>query len=275
MENAPAAIQKKLFSRPSRSATLQSMKASFRIFFRFVHGAILLTGLCALLLAAAQFTNGPWLVYKSLSEITDPFPGPPTHILVMGGSGIPGGSGLIRTFYAAQAAAELPEADVLVAMPLGPSQSVASRAYLDELRLRGVDSRRIRILDGGRNTRGQALRLAEHLAGRTNPIPCVLLVSSPEHIRRTAACIRKAFAGENREIHLGALPAFPLSIEDPLPWRAAALDRPGSVPALRSAVPDIGSSLRLRYGLWGNLGYTLDSVREGAALFYYRLRGWL
>jgi uncharacterized SAM-binding protein YcdF (DUF218 family) len=256
------------------------MKALFRIGFRLARGGLLLFGLLGLLFAAAQFTNLPWRVYKSLSEIADPFPGPPTHILVMGGSGIPGESGLMRTFYAARIAARNPEAEVLVAMPLGAAQSDASRAYLDELLLRGVRAERIHILPDGRNTREQALRLAEYLAGWTHEPPRVLIVTSPEHIRRTAACIRKTCNASlatfpRRRARLAALPAHPLSIEDPLPWKAADLDSSGPAPATRAVVPDIGSSFTLRYHFWANLGYTQDALREYVALLYYRLRGWL
>lgn len=256
------------------------MKAFFRIGVRWARGALLLFGLACLLLAAAQFTNLPWRAYKSLAVVDDSFDGAPTHILVMGGSGIPGESGLMRTFYAARIAARNPEAEVLVAMPCDAARSEVSRAYRDELLLRGVSAERIRILPDGRNTREQALRLAEYLAGWTREPPRVLIVTSPEHVRRTAACIRKTCnvdlaAFPRRRTRLAASPAHPLSIEDPLPWKAAELDGPESAPAARAAVPDIGSSLMLRYNLWANLKYTQDALREYAALGYYRLRGWL
>jgi uncharacterized SAM-binding protein YcdF (DUF218 family) len=247
------------------------MKASFRILFRLAHGVLLLFGCLALLFAAAQFTGLPWHAYTHLAEIPPPGCDCPTHILVMGGSGIPGESGLMRTFYAAQAAAQYRAAEVLVAMPLGTAQSDASRAYLDEIHLRGVATERIRILDGGRNTREQALRLAEHFADRTNAA-CVLIVTDPEHICRTAACIRQACAEKHIEIQLNARPAFPTSIEDSLVYQAADLDAPA---AHTQAVPDIGSSPRFRYNLWANLGYTQDALRENTAILYYRLRGWL
>ena len=246
------------------------MKTVFRSLFRLGRGLACGAGICALLLAGAQFTNLPWRVYKHLFTLSAPCPGSPSHILVMGGSGIPGETGLMRTFYAAQAARRHPGAELLVAMPLDATASEASRAYVDELRLRGVDGARIHILDRGRNTREQALRLAEYLAAWTNPPARVLIVTSPEHVRRTAACIRKTCAAQ-----IDALPAQPLSIEDPLPWTAAELDAGGRATAIRAAVPDIGASLHLRYNLWANLRYTQESLREGAALLYYRLRGWI
>lgn len=250
------------------------MKMTLRPFLRLLRGTLLLIGSLSLLALAAQFTNLPWRAYRRLAEIPDPCPHRPSHILVMGGSGIPGESGLMRTFYAAQAAHRHPEAQVLVALPLGVSQSEASRAYLDELRLRGVPAERLRILADGRNTREQALRLAESFAGQTNLFH-VLVVSDPEHIRRAAACIRKTCAESGVSVHLAALPAHPVSIEDPLPWRAAELDAPGTAPATQALVPDIGSSLHLRYNLWSNLKYSFDALREYTAWLYYRLRGWL
>lgn len=192
----------------------------------------------------------------------------------MGGSGIPGESGLCRTFYGAEAARLHRRAQVLIALPLGTNESFASRAYVGELHLRGVAARRIRVLAGGRNTREQALRLVETLATATNAAH-VLIVTDPYHVRRTAACLRKAAAQRSFNMRLSGLPVFQLSIDDPLAFRAEDLDAPGPAPATRAAVPDVGSALRLRYDVWNNLGYVVDVLREETALAYYRLRGWI
>jgi len=245
------------------------MKTTLRILFRVLRGGLALLGMLALLYGAFLFSPYPWRIYKSLWAFPNPSILPPTHILVMGGSGIPGESGLMRTFYAAEAARENPEAELLIAMPLGAADSPASRAYFDEIHLRGIPAQRIRILEGGRNTREQAIRLAEVLAKETNAT-CVLIVTSPEHTRRTAAAIRKTC-----DTPVQAFPAFPLSLEDPLPWSVEELDTPEPAPIARAVVPDIGSSMRLRYSLWTNLRYTHEALREYAALLYYRLRGWI
>lgn len=251
------------------------MKTAFRSFFRLVRAAAFLFGLVALLFAAAQFTPYPWRLYKSLSRIPGGSDGgTPTHVLVMGGSGIPGESGLSRTFFGAQAARLHRQAEVLVALPLDTNRSFASKAYVDELRLRGVPAKRLRVLDGGRNTREQAMRLAERLAGRTNDAG-VLIVTSPDHVRRTAACLRKACADAHVPVRLQALPAFPLSIEDPLEYAAADLDAPGHASAARAVVPDVGPSFVLRYNFWVNFGYSMGALREYAAMAYYRFRGWI
>ncbi len=247
-----------------------------RVAARILRGTMAVAGLLALVLAFAQFTPWPWRAYRRLGELPEPSSQPPTHILVMGGSGIPGPSGLMRTFYAAEAAGLHPDADVLVAMPLDANQSEASQAYLQEIQLRGVLPERLSILSGGRNTREQALRMLEHLGqDATNAV--VLIVSDPSHIRRTAACLRKVGVP-----HLAAMPAHPLSIEDPMIWRVREMQAqscsepvPGAPSAAQPLVPDVGSSLVLRYSLWNNLAYSHDSFREYCALLYYRLLGWI
>ncbi|NLG34341.1 MAG: YdcF family protein [Lentisphaerae bacterium] len=243
---------------------------------RLVRTLLVAAGAAALLAAALQFTGIPWRAYNRLADVPGATPLEPTHILLMGGSGIPGKSGLMRTYYAALAAARHPDADLLVAMPLGDDTSESSSAYLDELRLRGVLSERMRILPGGRNTREQALRLAEHLAQEI-PTASVLIVSDPPHIRRTAACLRRVGFR-----HLAAFPAHPVAIEDPLGWKAAELEIHSCTAPAESApppplpfVPDIGVSTTLRYNLWNNLGYSVDALREHTALLYYRLHGWI
>jgi len=245
------------------------MEKLFRILLRVTRIILMTMGGLALLFIAVQFSPLPWRIYKGLWEVPAPSTESPTHILVMGGSGIPGESGLMRTFYAAEAARQNPDADLFIAMPLGATDSPASQAYRDEIEWRGISGKRIHILEGGRNTREQAIRLAELLAKETNGT-CVLIVTSPEHTRRTAAAIRKTC-----EVPLRAFPAFPISLEDPLPWAAAELDAPEPAPVARTLIPDIGSSMSLRYSLWANLRYTHEALREYTALFYYRLRGWI
>ena len=254
------------------------MKKTLRLVIRTLRALLVLLGLLLLVGGAIQFTNLPWWLYDRLNHLPRPAPeAPPSVILLMGGSGIPGDSGLMRTFYGAEAARLFPAAELLVAMPLDADESVASRAYLDELLLRGAAADHIRILPLGRNTREQALRLADWLA--TTPAPHrVLIVTDPEHVRRTAAAVRRACADRQIPVELTAMAADPVSLEDPLPWRAAELSTaPPAAPSRRGvpSVPDIGPTIHLRYNLWNNLNYSQRAFREYAALLYYRLQGWL
>jgi len=252
------------------------MKSGLRFLGRTVHGFVLLAGGAALLGTAIQFTPLPWRAYRWLGECPNPSAGPPTHILVMGGSGIPGKSGLMRTFYGAEAARRHPRAEVLVAMPLTAGESDASQAYLEEMEQRGVPPERMRILPDGSNTREQAMRLAEHL-GAGAAESSVLIVSDPEHIRRCAAALRKTGISQ-----VAALPAHSLSIDDPLPGRPPAPPPPvpPTAPESPGTPPDhsrsgAGSSPVLSYQFWNHLHYSLDVLREWTALAYYRFRGWI
>lgn len=250
------------------------VKPALKCLFRIGHHALLLLGLAALLLGALQFTNLPWLAYKRLADVPHPSPREPSIILLMGGGGIPGDTGLMRTYYAARAAEQHPRARILVAMPFGAAQSCASRAYLDELRLRGVPPERISILAGGGNTREQALRLAEHL-GPGASTEAVLIVSDPSHIRRVAGSLRGAGI-----VQVAAMPAQPFSIEDSPPWSSLADPAPLPPHTELTAQPLIPApstriSPRWRYDIWTHLGFSHKALREYVALAYYRLRGWI
>ena len=231
-----------------------------RHLWRLLRALLIATGVISLCLFALQWTPCPWRAYEHLSNLPNPASAPPTHILLMGGSGIPGKSGLIRTYYAARAAAQYPDAGLVVAMPLDANDSDASAAYLHELRMRGVPPHQMRVMPGGRNTREQAIRLHELLDGE-HAAASILIVSDPYHIRRTAACLRKVGLTQ-----LSAMPSHAESIEDPLEWRAdeltaaacsASLERhvdsdgdpAGQQPAKSDEPAGVGGSLHLRYSL--------------------------
>jgi uncharacterized SAM-binding protein YcdF (DUF218 family) len=248
------------------------------VVLRTLRCGLALLGATTLAAVLAQFTQLPWNTYKWLAEFPEPTDRAPTHILLMGAGGIPGESGLMRTFYGAVAAGLHPDAELLVAMPQGAEESEASRAYLDELRLRGVPVERLSILDNGRNTREQALRMAERL-GDANASSAVLVVTDPTHVRRTALSLRRAGVA-----HVAAMPAFQYSLEDSTPWGTSP-DRathsctepdiafqPTPQPAAESV---LGRFTLLRYAFWNHLGYTFETSREVVALGVYRLRGWI
>ncbi len=253
---------------------VNTMKPALKCLAQLGHHILLWLGVIALLLGALQFTNLPWLAYKRLADVPHPSSRNPTIILLMGGDGVPGESSLLRTFYAARAAEQYPRARLLVAMPFGTSQSSASRAYLDELQLRGVPPKRMSVLAGGNNTREQSLRLAEHL-GPNATTEAVLVVSDPSHIRRVAGSLRGAGV-----VHVAAMPAHPFSIEDTPPWTTLADSIPLSPTRQTDSTPPLPPpstriSARWRYDIWTQLGLSLKALREYVAIAYYHFRGWM
>jgi uncharacterized SAM-binding protein YcdF (DUF218 family) len=189
-------------------------------------------------------------------------------IIMLGGSGMPSESNLMRSWYTARAAVSYPEVPVVVVMPGDPADAGSTPAMIrKELMIRGVDSTRIRFENEGTNTRSQALACAKLMeealpAMMENDLP-VMLVTSPENMRRSLLCFRKAGFSK-----VTGLPAFENAAEADFTFRDDDL---GSDPVL---VPDVGNNLQLRYQVWTHLRYEILFMREMLALAYYRLRGW-
>jgi hypothetical protein len=129
-----------------------------------------------------------------------------------------------------------------------------------ELVLRGVNPGNIRFEQKGTNTRSQALNCS-HLIRTSSP---VLLVTSPENMRRSVLCFRKV----GFETVYG-LPAFENAAEADFSFADNEL---GGNKAL---VPDIGKNTTIRYQVWTHLKYEILIVRECLAITYYKLRGWI
>ncbi|OQB81544.1 MAG: hypothetical protein BWX87_00525 [Bacteroidetes bacterium ADurb.Bin123] len=185
----------------------------------------------------------------------------PAHIILLGGSGMPSESNLIRGWYAACAAEAIPASRIVIVMPGDTSDFEGTPRKMErELAIRGIAGERILFESTGTNTRSQALACAA-LLGTNLP---VMLVTSPENMRRSILCFRKAgFAEAN------ALPAFDNPSEADFSFRDDDL---GSAPPL---VPDVGNNFQIRYQVWTHLKYEVMIVREFMALAYYRLRGWI
>lgn len=213
-------------------------------------------GLVALALAVLCFSPVPWRLYRWLSTDRPPA-GNPAFIVVLGGGGIPSETGLMRTYEAAALARRFPGATLIVALPSeGEPEAGAPGLMKAELVMRGVEAGRILLEPRGRNTHEQALNAAEMIPGpETNR---VLIVTSPEHVRRAAGAFRKAGFGAA----CGA-PAFEETADYELNYDQEAGE------------PDLGRLPVLRYDFWNNLGYLDRSARELAALGYYRWMGWI
>ena len=220
-----------------------------------------LVGLCgvgALALGLLALTPLPWKAYAWLGRGGDELKGGPAFIVLMGGGGIPSESGLMRCYETALQAQRFPKARVLVAMPYEEGESDASNRVADELVLRGVRRDRILRERRGHHTREQAVESFRLLdAGRRQP--AMLVVSSPEHVRRSVLAFRKA----GFEQVAGAA-SYGQNLKADLTL----------TPASRLPVPNPVHSTWLRYRVWDTLAIELRVLRELTALAYYRARGW-
>lgn len=231
---------------------------------RWMRGALQALGAVMALAILAALLGLPWPVYRWLYEVDAGVDGAPDVIVMMGGGGIPSESGLTRAWQTAREAARFPKARVVVAMPFEPGEGGTNRsAVVRELMLRGVSEARLEQEGQGRHTREQALRLRAMLEGRQDQVR-VLVVTSPEHVRRSVLAFRKAGLAKVR-----GRPVLQQELKADLVY--------GEKPSLKDLKSDslIGHSLMLRYRFWDNLLLEIKVARELAALAYYKAKGWI
>lgn len=236
---------------PELNLTHRILRLGLRVLIQVLGGLALLMWLLAL-------TPLPGLAYGWLGRVEAPPAGAPELIVMMGGGGIPSESGLMRCYATAALARQHAKARVMVAMPFEPGEGPGRpSAVVQELMLRGVEKSRITQEGAGRHTREQALKVWT-LAGGEKRQPVVTVVSSPEHIRRSALSFRRVGFAK-----VGGAPAFSQHLEANL-----ALTESGTM-------PNPAHSVLLRYRMWDNLLLEIKVLRECTALLYYRVRGWI
>ncbi len=185
----------------------------------------------------------------------------PSLVIFLGGGGMPSESNLIRCWFTAFAAKSFPHSSVVIVMPGDTTDNGSTPSRIEaELILRGVEKERCRFVNWGTNTRSQALACA----GAFDADTPVLLVTSPENMRRSVLCFKKAGFG-----HVGALPAFENAAEADFTFIDDDLG--GNSPV----IPDVGHNMQVRYQIWTHLKYEILICREFLALAYYQIRGWI
>lgn len=215
------------------------------------------------MLVIYAFTSGPFWQYYHLGTKNSDFIFAPDYIVLLGGSGMPSESNLIRAYYAAKIGKEYPALPMIIALPgdtTEPSSAVIQLA--DELIHRGIETDRIMFEPDGINTRSQAMSILKMVMDTSVNIK-IVIVTSPEHMRRSLLCFRKAGFR-----YVGGYPAFEYAIESDI---TAKKDDFGG----RRFVPDVSNSISLRYRLWVHLKYEIIVFREYIALAYYKLKGWI
>jgi len=221
-------------------------------------------GILFVVLIALCFTTLPYRGYYWLGTSQSKITEKPDYIVLLGGSGMPSESNLMRAFFVYRAATESPESQIVISIPGNTADpNSTARRIANELVRKGINQERILYAEIGTNTRSQAMQLlnfnSENMVQKS-----LLLVTSPEHMRRAVLVFEKA--GFKR---VNALPSFENSLEGDLVFNDDELG------GHKTFVPDIGSNLLVRYEFWTQLKYEILIAREIAALGYYRLRGWI
>ncbi len=221
-------------------------------------------GILFLAMLILSFTTLPYWGYYWLGTSQSKITGKPDYIVLLGGGGMPSESSLMRVFFVHRAAIESPDSRIVISIPGDPADSLSTaRMVAAELILKGITAERILFEQTATNTRSEAIQLQnfnqESLTGKS-----VLLVTSPEHMRRSVLVFKKAGFK-----NVSALPTFENAIEANLFFDDDQLG------GNKTAIPDIGGNTSVRYQFWNHLKYEILIAREMAASGYYWLRGWI
>lgn len=231
---------------------------------KVLRALLLISGILFLVILILSFTTLPYWGYYWLGTSQSKISGKPDYIIFLGGGGMPSESSLMRAFFVHRAAVESPESKIVISIPGDPTDSLSTaRMVATELISKGIAAERILYEQTATNTRSEAIQLQifnqEKLTNKD-----ILLVTSPEHMRRSVLVFKKAGFSK-----VSALPTFENAIEANLFFDD---DKLGGDKVL---VPDIGDNTSVRYQFWNHLKYEILIAREMAALGYYKLRGWI
>jgi len=219
---------------------------------------ILFFGLFSMFALVLSFTDLPYHAYHRLGMTHAEISEIPDAIVIFGGAGMPSPDGFIKAYYAAKAAAEFPNAKLIIALPYSEEDSLGQlRIMAKELMQKGVDSSRISFEPLGVNTRTQAVNIVSILRS-DNLQSSILVVTTPEHMYRAIHSLIKAGCPE-----VAGLPTFEKPIEEDI------LIGPKTIKD--SPEPN----LAFRYNMWSYLNYELLVLREYVAISYYKYKGWL
>jgi uncharacterized SAM-binding protein YcdF (DUF218 family) len=228
-----------------------------RAFRKGVRITLLFFGALFLIAIIISFTHIPYHLYHALGTRNAGHSGSPDYIILLGGGGMPGGDGMLKSYYTAQCWSKYKNADVIVALPADTSKNKVSPELLmaRELVLRGIDSSRIKFESKGYNTRTQAQTIKNSFDKNQLDTLCFRLITTPEHMFRSVSVFRKS-GFQN----VGGNPAFEHGLAEK---------------GLKKKNSHGRGILNLRYNVWSYLQYELLVVREYFAIAYYKMRGWM
>ena len=213
-------------------------------------------GVLFLAMIVLAFTSKPFYWYFNLGQnpneemsITRP-----ESIVMFGGAGMPSEDNLMRLYHTAALARHFGVPVILV----HPEDSLCQTEMTRLLRQGGIDN--ILYMTEGTNTRSQALELMAtypKLAEKQ-----FIVVTSPEHVRRTVKCLNKV--GFQNVIGKAAYPA---TVDFDLSLKKHKLGGNEAIPSV--------DSIKMRYTFFNYLKLEITCLREYFALAYYRIKGWI
>lgn len=213
-----------------------------------------------LLLIVLSFTDIPYYAYYNLGTTDSKLTSKPDLIVVLGGAGMPSSDGLMRCYYAAEAANQFKDAKIIIALPYNENETDSLwqlKLMSHELIIRQIDATRIGYEPLGFNTHSQAVNIAKVLKNSLHTIS-VLIITSPEHMYRSVRSFYKVGFAHVSGMATFEKPVDEIKIEDTNPSKDLRV-----------------KSLAIRYNMWSYLHYELLVLREYSAICYYKIKGWM
>ena len=216
----------------------------------FVFGILFFTML------VLAFTSAPFYMHYRLGQDPndDVEVSNPQLVMMFGGAGIPSEDNLMRLYHTAALARHF-EVPVLL---VHPEDSLCQAEMTRLLRQGGIDS--ILYMTEGANTRSQAVELMNAYPELSEKE--LIVVTSPEHVRRTVKCLNKV--GFRNTIGKAAYPA---TVDFDLSLKKQKLGGNEAIPSVES--------VKMRYTFFNYLKLEITCVREYFALAYYKIKGWI
>lgn len=216
----------------------------------FVFGILFFTML------VLAFTSAPFYMHFNLGQDPndDVEVSNPQLVMMFGGAGMPSEDNLMRLYHTAALARHF---DVPVLL-VHPEDSLCQAEMTRLLRQGGIDS--ILYMTEGANTRSQAVELMNAYPELSEKE--LIVVTSPEHVRRTVKCLNKV--GFRNTIGKAAYPA---TVDFDLSLKKQKLGGNEAIPSVES--------VKMRYTFFNYLKLEITCVREYFALAYYKIKGWI
>lgn len=236
----------------------QRLKSAGRMIIHFAQRLIAGLGICFLVLCVFAFTRVPFDLHRWLGESSEISTLHPEALIMMGGSGMPSESNLIRLYYVAALAEQFPETEIYILHPTDTAVTALMGSHLTKM---AVAADRIHLSLKGTNTREQAMELRQkypELTGRE-----LVLVSSPENMYRSIRVFKKAGFQKVKGVS-----AFENAMFVSLKYDHQKIGG-------TSLAPDVSGNLDLRYNFWNYLKLEITCLREFTAIIYYKLNGWI
>ncbi len=224
----------------------------------FIKCLIMTVGAGFILLVAFAFTRIPYDIHRWLGYTVSEYTYKPEYIVMLGGSGMPSESNLIRLYYLQNLATKFPESKIIITHPHDTAVVMEMALFLTKM---GVERDRISMMLKGTNTREQASELISAFPVLLSSK--IVIVTSPENMYRSILTFKKLHFKK-----VGGEPAYENAMYVDLSYDRKKLGE-------KYYVPDVSENMSLRYDFWNYLKLEVIVLREFAAILFYKLNGWI